>query len=101
MIDSIKTTEFPSSFINSVDWEHESQKDLVYLQEEKELFYRSLNDPGIAQIEVFMSDKINFNDLQILQETAKLNPAIPASIIVKGDKRLLKYYERKVDTLPF
>ena len=87
--------------IHTIDWEHEAQKDFVYLQEEKELFYRSLNDPGKAQIEVFMSDKIDFNDLQILQEKAKLNPSIPASIIVKGDKRLLKYYERKVDTLPF
>ena len=87
--------------IHIEDYELEAQKDLVYLQEDMHAFYRSLNDPGKAQIEVFMSDKINFNDLQILQEKAKLNPSIPASIIVKGDKRLLRYYERQVKALPF
>ena len=87
--------------IHIEDYELEAQKDLVYLQEDMHAFYRSLNDPGIAQIDAFLSDKINFNDLQILQEKAKLNPSIPASIIVKGDKRLLRYYERKVKALPF
>jgi hypothetical protein len=88
--------------IHIEDYEHEAHKDLVYLQEEKELFYRSLNDPGIAQIDAFMSDKtIDIKAFEGLQEKAKLNPAIPASIIVKGDKRLLKYYERQVKALPF
>jgi len=71
------------------------------LQEEKELFYRSLNDPGIAQIDAFLSDKLDIRVLECLQKNAKLNPAIPASIIVEGDKRLLKYYERQVEALPF
>jgi len=90
--------------IHIEDYEMENLKDLVYLQEEKELFYRSLNDPGIAQIEAFLNDKeevIDLNAFKSLQERAKLNTAIPASIIVEGDKRLLKYYERKTDTLPF
>lgn len=87
--------------IHIEDYEMENLKDLVYLQEEKEMFYRSLNDPGIAQIEVFMSDKLDIRVLECIQKNAKLNPAIPASIIVKGDKRLLKYYERQVEALPF
>jgi hypothetical protein len=87
--------------IHIEDYEMENLKDLVYLQEEKELFYRSLNDPGIAQIDAFLSDKLDIKVLECLQKNAKLNPAIPASIIVKGDKRLLKYYERQVEALPF
>ena len=87
--------------IHIEDYEREFLKDLVYLQEEKELFYRSLNDPGIAQIDAFLSDKLDIRVLECLQHNAKLNPAIPASIIVKGDKRLLKYYERQVKALPF
>lgn len=90
--------------IHTTDWEHEAQKDLVYLQEDMHAFYSSLNDPGKAQIEVFMSDNQEVIDLQAfegLQEKAKLNPSIPPSIIVKGDKRLLTYYERQVNALPF
>ncbi len=87
--------------IHIEDYEMENLKDLVYLQEEKELFYRSLNDPGIAQIDAFLSDKLDIRVLECLQKNAKLNPAIPASIIVEGDKRLLKYYERQVEALPF
>jgi len=87
--------------IHIEDYEMENLQDLVYLQEEKELFYRSLNDPGIAQIDAFLSDKLDIRVLECLQHNAKLNPAIPASIIVKGDKRLLKYYERQVEALPF
>jgi len=87
--------------IHIEDYEMENLKDLVYLQEEKELFYRSLNDPGIAQIDAFLSDKLDIRVLECLQKNAKLNPAIPASIIVKGDKRLLRYYERQVEALPF
>ena len=87
--------------IHIEDYEMENLKDLVYLQEEKELFYRSLNDPGIAQIDAFLSDKLDIRVLECLQHNAKLNPAIPASIIVKGDKRLLRYYERQVEALPF
>jgi hypothetical protein len=101
MIDSIKTTEFPSSFINSVDWEHESQKDLVYLQEDMQAFYSSLNDPGKAQIEVFMSDKIELSELQLLQEKARINVCIPQSLIAKIDHRIIRNYERKIDALSF
>jgi hypothetical protein len=88
--------------IHIEDYELEAQKDLVYLQEDMLEFYHSLNDPGKLQIEVFMNQE--FIDLQAfegLQEKAKLNPSIPPSIIVIGDKRLLKYYERQVNTLPF
>lgn len=87
--------------IHTIDWEHEFQKNLVYLQEEKELFYRSLNDPGIAQIEAFMSDKIDLSDLQILQEKARINVCIPQSLIAKIDHRIIRNYERKIDALSF
>jgi hypothetical protein len=87
--------------IHIEDYELEAQKDLVYLQEDMHAFYHSLNDPGIAQIDAFLSDKLDIKVLECLQQNAKLNPAIPASIIVKGDKRLLKYYERQVKALPF
>lgn len=89
--------------IHIEDYEREAQKDLVYLQEDMHAFYHSLNDPGKVQIEAFMNDKelIDIKAFEGLQQKAKLNPAIPASIIVKGDKRLLKYYERQVNALPF
>ena len=87
--------------INTIDWEHEFQKNLVYLQEEKELFYRSLNDPGIAQIEAFMSDKIKMKELEVLQEIAKINVCIPQSLIAKIDHRIIRNYERKIDALSF
>jgi hypothetical protein len=90
--------------IHIEDYQREHLKDLVYLQEEMLEFYSSLNDPGKAQIETFMSSKENVIELEtikVLQANAKLNESIPASIIVKGDKRLLKYYERKVNALPF
>lgn len=106
MIDSIKTTEFPSSFINSVDWEHESQKDFVYLHEEMHEFYSSLNDPGKAQIESFMSNnskvyELKLKDLESLQEKAKINICIPESLIAKIDHRIIRNYERKIDTISF
>ena len=87
--------------IHTIDWEHEFQKNLVYLQEEKELFYRSLNDPGIAQIEAFMSDKIKMKELEVLQERAKINVCIPQSLIAKIDHRIIRNYERKIDALSF
>jgi hypothetical protein len=87
--------------IHTIDWEHEFQKNLVYLQEEKELFYRSLNDPGIAQIEAFMSDKVHLKDLESLQERAKINVCIPQSLIAKIDHRIIRNYERKIDALSF
>jgi hypothetical protein len=88
--------------IHIEDYEREAQKDLVYLQEDMHAFYHSLNDPGKVQIEVFMNQEvIDLQAFEGLQEKAKLNPSIPASIIVKGDKRLLKYYERQVNALPF
>lgn len=87
--------------IHIEDYEMENLKDLVYLQEEKELFYRSLNDPGIAQIEAFMSDKVYLKDLELLQERAKINVCIPQSLIAKIDHRIIRNYERKIDALSF
>jgi hypothetical protein len=87
--------------IHIEDYEMENLKDLVYLQEEKELFYRSLNDPGIAQIEAFMSDKIKMKELEVLQERAKINVCIPQSLIAKIDHRIIRNYERKIDALSF
>jgi len=87
--------------IHIEDYEMENLKDLVYLQEEKEMFYRSLNDPGIAQIEAFMSDKIELSELETLQERAKINVCIPESLINKIDRRIIRNYERKIDTLSF
>jgi hypothetical protein len=87
--------------IHIEDYEMENLKDLVYLQEEKELFYRSLNDPGIAQIEAFMSDKVYLCDLNSLQQRAKINVCIPQSLIAKIDHRIIRNYERKIDALSF
>jgi len=87
--------------IHIEDYEREAQKDLVYLQEEKELFYRSLNDPGIAQIEAFMSDKVYLCDLDSLQQRAKINVCIPQSLIAKIDHRIIRNYEHKIDALSF
>jgi hypothetical protein len=79
----------------------ENLKDLVYLQEQKELFYRSLNDPGIAQIDAFLSDKVYLCDLDSLQQRAKINVCIPQSLIAKIDHRIIRNYERKIDALSF
>lgn len=87
--------------IHIEDYEMENLKDLVYLQEEKEMFYRSLNDPGIAQIEAFMSDKVELSELQILQEKARINVCIPQSLIAKIDRKIIRNYERKIDALSF
>ena len=87
--------------IHYEDYEREAQKDLVYLQEEKELFYRSLNDPGIAQIDAFLSDKVYLCDLDSLQQRAKINVCIPQSLIAKIDHRIIRNYERKIDALSF
>ena len=87
--------------IHIEDYEMENLKDLVYLQEEKELFYRSLNDPGIAQIDAFLSDKVYLCDLDSLQQRAKINVCIPESLIHKIDKIIIRNYERKIDALSF
>ena len=87
--------------IHIEDYEREAQKDLVYLQEDMQAFYRSLNDPGKAQIEVFMSDKIELSELQLLQEKARINVCIPQSLIAKIDHRIIRNYERKIDALSF
>jgi len=87
--------------IHIEDYEMENLKDLVYLQEEKELFYGSLNDPGIAQIEAFLSDKVYLCDLDSLQQRAKINVCIPQSLIAKIDHRIIRNYERKIDALSF
>jgi hypothetical protein len=87
--------------IHYEDYEREAQKDLVYLQEDMQAFYSSLNDPGKAQIEVFMSDKIELNELQVLQEKARINVCIPQSLIAKIDHRIIRNYERKIDALSF
>jgi hypothetical protein len=89
--------------IHIEDYQREHLKDLVYLQEEMLEFYSSLNDPGKAQIETFMSSKENVIELEtikVLQANAKLNESIPASIIVKADKRLGNY-ERNTESLSF
>jgi phenylacetate-coenzyme A ligase PaaK-like adenylate-forming protein len=82
--------------IHIEDYQREHLKDLVYLQEEQELFYRSLNHSEEAQIEVFQ-----LKDIKSLQDIAKLNESIPASIIVKADIRLNQNYERKINALSF
>jgi hypothetical protein len=87
--------------IHIEDYEMENLKDLVYLQEEKELFYRSLNDPGIAQIDSFLSDKVYLCDLDCLQERARINVCIPESLIAKIDRKIIRNYERKIDALSF
>jgi len=87
--------------IHIEDYEMENLKDLVYLQEEKELFYRSLNDPGIAQIDAFLSDKVYLCDLDCLQERARINVCIPESLIAKIDRKIIRNYERKIDALSF
>jgi hypothetical protein len=87
--------------IHIEDYEREAQKDLVYLQEDMQAFYRSLNDPEKAQIEVFMSDKIELSELQVLQEKARINVCIPQSLIAKIDHRIIRNYERKIDALSF
>ena len=87
--------------IHIEDYEREAQKDLVYLQEDMQAFYRSLNDPGKAQIEVFMSDKIELSELQLLQEKARINVCIPQSLIAKIDHRIIRNYECKIDALSF
>jgi hypothetical protein len=81
--------------IHIEDYELEAHKDLVYLQEEKELFYQSLNHTEEAQIDV-----IDLREFKALQQNAKLNESIPASIIVKADKRLGNY-ERNTESLSF
>lgn len=83
------------------DYELEAQKDLVYLQEDMHAFYQSLNDPGKAQIEVFMIDKVDINDLKNLQEQARINVCIPTSLINKIDRRIERNHERKIDTISF
>ena len=87
--------------IHIEDYEYEAQKDLVYLQEDMHAFYQSLNDPGKAEIEVFMSDKVDLNDLEILQEQARINVCIPTSLINKIDRRIKRNHERKIDTISF
>lgn len=83
------------------DYEREAQKDLVYLQEDMHAFYQSLNDPGKAQIEVFMIDKVDLNDLKNLQEQAKINVCIPQSLVNKIDRRIIRNYELKIDAISF
>ena len=87
--------------IHYEDYEREAQKDLVYVQEDMLAFYQSLNDPGKAEIEVFMIDKVNLHDLQILQEHAKINVCIPESLIKRIDRTIKRNYERKVNALSF
>lgn len=87
--------------IHIEDYEHAAQKDLVYLQEDMQAFYRSLNDPGKAQIEAFMSNKVDLSDLQNLQQQAKINVCVPESLIYKVDQRLIRNYERKIDAISF
>jgi hypothetical protein len=51
-----------------------------------------------------MSQKEEIFDVRaidVLQKKAKKNHSIPPSIIVKGDRRLLQYYERKIKAVSF
>ncbi len=77
MKDNTETTNLPFNFINSVDWEHEAQKDLVYLQEDIELMR---------------------NEVQ-----TEVNKRQPAAIqVIDQDKMLQKQRdESKINTLPF
>jgi hypothetical protein len=83
------------------DYEREAQKDLVYLQEDMLEFYNSLNHANDPQIEVFMADSIHIGVLESLQEKAKVNVCIPQSLINKIDRRIVRNYERKINTLSF
>lgn len=87
--------------IHIEDYEYEAQKDLVYLQEDIQALYRSLNDPGKVIIEAFMNHKVDLNDLQMLQEEARINICIPESLINKIDSRINKSYEHKIDSFSF
>lgn len=73
MIENTKTIDFPNSFINSIDWEHEAQKDLVYLQEDIELLRKEVqmevNNRQPAIIQVIDQDKM----LQKQQDESKIN----------------------------
>lgn len=82
------------------DWEHEAQKDLVYLQEDMIAFYNSLNDPGKAQIEEFLSHKSEEVEpkIEVIDLTKKTQPV---TIVVVGDKRILNNNESEVNSLPF
>jgi hypothetical protein len=67
------------------DYEHTAAKDFVYLLADEMLdFYSSLNDPGKAQIETFMSSKEDVTELKQ-----------PATIQQKQRD------ESKINTLPF
>jgi hypothetical protein len=75
------------------DYEHTAAKDFVYLLADEMLdFYSSLNDPGKAQIETFMSSKEDVTELKQ-----------PATIqVIDQDKMLQKQRdESKINTLPF
>lgn len=89
--------------IHTEDYQMEAQKDLVYLQEEELEFYNSLNHANDPQIEVFMQqrDGVHLGVLEQLQERAKVNVCIPQSLINKIDRRIIRTYERKIDTLSF
>lgn len=73
MKDNTRTTDFQVNFIDSIDWEHEAQKDLVYLQEDIELMRISVqtevNKRQPANIQVIDQDKM----LQKKQDESKIN----------------------------
>ena len=73
MKDNTRTTDFQVNFIDSIDWEHEAQKDLVYLQEDIELMRISVqtevNKRQPATIQVIDQDKM----LQKKQDESKIN----------------------------
>lgn len=86
--------------IHIEDYEREAQKDLVYLQEDMLKFYSSLNDPGKAQIEEFLSHKSDEVEpkIEVIDLTKKTQPV---TIVVIGDKRILNNNESEVNALPF
>ena len=89
--------------IHLEDYEREAQKDFVYLQEEMLEFYNSLNHANDPQIEEFLEGKneVHIGVLQSLQASAKINVCIPDSLIRTMDFRIVRNYERKINTLSF
>lgn len=87
--------------IYTIDWEHEYEKNLGYLQEDVQEFYQSLNNSEKAQVEVFISDEIKLIELQVLQEKARINICIPQSLVAKIDRKIIKNHERKINALSF
>lgn len=82
--------------MTNIDFEYEAQKDFVYLHEEREAFFNSINEEDCAKIDVLFLSEVNH-----LQRTAEKNECIPASIVVKGENTLETNYERQIKSVSF